>query len=111
MTASGATTIRPIRMSALQVCDVDDESDADRNERVAELVREQRGADLIALPDLWSHGGFAYETLAHRTGARLSGGTHLSSLTAEERCSRDTERPFPLDPGMTNRGSFRPRTI
>src|SRR3954463_1582530 len=32
----------------------------ERVERVAALVRDQRGADLVVLPELWAHGGFDY---------------------------------------------------
>jgi predicted amidohydrolase len=33
-----------------------------RVSRAADLVRSQRGADLVVLPELWAHGAFAYET-------------------------------------------------
>lgn len=40
----------------------DDESPADRVERVAELVRDQRGrADVVVLPELWHVGAFALQ--------------------------------------------------
>jgi predicted amidohydrolase len=38
----------------------------DRVRRVADLVRAQRGADLVLLPELWAPGGFAYRTWAER---------------------------------------------
>jgi predicted amidohydrolase len=63
----------------LQVCYADDESVTDRIERVAELVREQRGADLIVLPELWSQGGFAYETWADR--AETLNGPTISAIS------------------------------
>ena len=44
----------------------DDESVADRVDRVAALVRAQRGHDLVVLPELWAPGGFAYETWESR---------------------------------------------
>jgi predicted amidohydrolase len=34
---------------------------AARRERAAALVRDQRGADLVVLPELWAHGAFAGE--------------------------------------------------
>lgn len=53
-------------MHVLQVAYGDDEPVSERVERVAALVREQRGADLVVLPELWAHGGFAYRTWAER---------------------------------------------
>ena len=44
----------------------DDEPVAARIDRVAGLVREQRGADLVVLPELWSAGGFAYREWQER---------------------------------------------
>jgi predicted amidohydrolase len=35
-----------------------------RVSRAAGLVRQQRGADLVVLPELWAHGAFAYDTWA-----------------------------------------------
>ena len=34
----------------------------DRVARATALVRDQRGTDLVVLPELWAHGAFAYET-------------------------------------------------
>jgi predicted amidohydrolase len=39
---------------------------ADRVDRVAAIVRAQRGHDLVVLPELWAPGGFAYETWESR---------------------------------------------
>ena len=50
-----------MRVRAIQLAYGDDESLQGRTERVAGLVREQRGADLVVLPELWPHGGFAYD--------------------------------------------------
>ncbi|PWJ55822.1 Predicted amidohydrolase [Quadrisphaera granulorum] len=47
-------------MSVLQVGYDDDEPVAARVDRVAALVAEQRGADLVVLPELWAPGGFSY---------------------------------------------------
>ena len=44
----------------VQVAYGDDEGVADRVARVAALVREQRGADLVVLPELWAPTGFGY---------------------------------------------------
>jgi len=53
-----------VRASLLQI-DVDPkESVAARRERVAELVRQQAGADLVVLPELWTVGAFAASLFA-----------------------------------------------
>ncbi|MFC9844119.1 carbon-nitrogen family hydrolase [Streptomyces sp. NPDC060223] len=50
-----------MRASILQVDVKDTESVDSRRARVATLVREQAGADLVVLPELWTTGAFAYE--------------------------------------------------
>ncbi len=55
-----------MRVHVLQLAYGDDESVAERVERVAALVREQRGADLVVLPELWAHGGFDYRAWSER---------------------------------------------
>jgi predicted amidohydrolase len=55
-----------MRVHVVQVAYGDDETVAERVTRVADLVRAQRGADLVVLPELWPHGGFAYRTWAER---------------------------------------------
>ncbi|WP_406722589.1 carbon-nitrogen family hydrolase [Streptomyces althioticus] len=50
-----------MRASLLQVAVNEDESVDSRRRRVAALVREQAGADLVVLPELWTTGAFAYE--------------------------------------------------
>ena len=55
-----------MRVHVVQVAYGDDETVTDRIARVAGLVREQRGADLVVLPELWSHGGFSYQRLSER---------------------------------------------
>jgi predicted amidohydrolase len=49
-----------MRVHVVQVAYGDDEPVADRVTRVADLVRAQRGADLVVLPELWAPGGFSY---------------------------------------------------
>ena len=49
-----------MRVAVVQVAYGDDEPVEARVERVADLVRAQRGHDLVVLPELWSAGGFAY---------------------------------------------------
>jgi len=50
-----------VRASLLQIDVKPDESVDARRARVAELVRAQRGSDLVVLPELWPLGGFAYD--------------------------------------------------
>ncbi|MBP0461477.1 carbon-nitrogen family hydrolase [Streptomyces montanisoli] len=53
-----------MRASLLQIAVEPDESVDSRRARVAGLVRAQRGADLVVLPELWPVGAFAYESFA-----------------------------------------------
>ncbi|WP_329253951.1 carbon-nitrogen family hydrolase [Streptomyces sp. NBC_01478] len=53
-----------MRASLLQIAVEEDESVESRRGRVASLVREQAGADLVVLPELWTTGAFAYERFA-----------------------------------------------
>jgi predicted amidohydrolase len=55
-----------MRVAVVQVAYGDDEPMADRVQRVAQLVREQRGHDLVVLPELWAPGGFAYREWTER---------------------------------------------
>lgn len=48
------------RLALIQLGYGDDETQEQRTERVCALVREQAGADLVVLPELWSAGGFDY---------------------------------------------------
>ncbi|MEV6997339.1 carbon-nitrogen family hydrolase [Streptomyces sp. NPDC093982] len=50
-----------MRASLLQIDVNEGESVESRRLRVAALVREQAGADLVVLPELWTTGAFAYE--------------------------------------------------
>ena len=42
----------------------DDEALPARVDRMCGLIADQRGADLVVLPELWPNGGFAYQTWA-----------------------------------------------
>ncbi|MFD0316199.1 carbon-nitrogen family hydrolase [Streptomyces flavalbus] len=53
-----------MRASLLQIAVDDTESVDSRRQRVASLVREQAGADLVVLPELWTTGAFAYPDFA-----------------------------------------------
>lgn len=50
-----------MRASLIQIAVNDAESVTSRRSRVADLVREQAGSDLVVLPELWTVGAFAYE--------------------------------------------------
>ncbi|MEU5095960.1 carbon-nitrogen family hydrolase [Streptomyces sp. NPDC020996] len=50
-----------MRASLLQIAVNEGESVESRRRRVSSLVREQAGADLVVLPELWTTGAFAYE--------------------------------------------------
>ncbi|MFE4540808.1 carbon-nitrogen family hydrolase [Streptomyces scopuliridis] len=53
-----------MRASLIQIAVDPDESVDSRRRRAAALVRQQRGADLVVLPELWPVGAFAYESFA-----------------------------------------------
>jgi len=53
-----------VRASLIQIGVDEDESVEARRARAASLVREQAGADLVVLPELWTTGAFAYEAFA-----------------------------------------------
>ncbi|MEU9166854.1 carbon-nitrogen family hydrolase [Streptomyces sp. NPDC048420] len=50
-----------MRASLIQIAVDEGESVESRRRRVASLVRDQAGADLVVLPELWSTGAFAFE--------------------------------------------------
>ncbi|MFJ8789129.1 carbon-nitrogen family hydrolase [Streptomyces sp. NPDC102462] len=50
-----------MRASLIQIAVDEDESVQSRRRRVAAAVRQQAGADLVVLPELWTTGAFAYE--------------------------------------------------
>lgn len=72
------TSGRVFRVRAVQVSYDDAESVTDRVRRVADLVREQRGADLIVLPELWAPGYFYFSEWVSR--AELLDGPTVSVL-------------------------------
>ncbi|MFE7842643.1 carbon-nitrogen family hydrolase [Streptomyces sp. NPDC057474] len=53
-----------MRASLIQIGVDEDESVDSRRRRVASLVRDQAGADLVVLPELWTTGAFAFESFA-----------------------------------------------
>jgi predicted amidohydrolase len=72
-----------IQVRVLQVAYGDAEPVAERVARVAGLVREQRGADLIVLPELWAPGGFAFRAWGDR--AESLDGPTVAALSAAAR--------------------------
>ncbi|MFF4256276.1 carbon-nitrogen family hydrolase [Streptomyces sp. NPDC001663] len=50
-----------MRASLIQIAVDEGESVESRRQRVASLVREQDGVDLVVLPELWTTGAFAYQ--------------------------------------------------
>ncbi|MER6968783.1 nitrilase-related carbon-nitrogen hydrolase, partial [Streptomyces halstedii] len=70
-----------MRASLLQIDVNDDESVAARRRRVADLVRDQAGVDLVVLPELWTAGAFAYEEFAAEAEP-LDGPTHEAMAKA-----------------------------
>ncbi|MFF2522558.1 carbon-nitrogen family hydrolase [Streptomyces liangshanensis] len=72
-----------MRASLLQIAVDPDESVESRRLRVAALVREQRGADLVVLPELWPMGAFAYELFA--TEAETPDGPTFRAMSAAAR--------------------------
>ncbi|GAB2734817.1 carbon-nitrogen family hydrolase [Streptomyces bullii] len=64
-----------MRASLLQIAVDAGESVESRRRRVASLVREQAGADLVVLPELWTTGAFAYEDFG-REAEPLEGPTY-----------------------------------
>lgn len=69
-----------LNVRVIQVAYDDLEPVPDRVARVAQLVEEQRGADLVVLPELWAPGGFAFESWEERAEA-LDGPT-VTALSA-----------------------------
>ena len=55
-----------MRIAVIQLGYDDREPVADRVTRAANLVRAQVGHDLVVLPELWSPGGFSYQSWAER---------------------------------------------
>ncbi|MDQ0776019.1 putative amidohydrolase [Streptomyces aurantiacus] len=51
-----------MRASLLQIAVDEGESVDARRQRVASLVRQQTGSDLVILPELWTTGAFAFES-------------------------------------------------
>ncbi|MFB7931694.1 carbon-nitrogen family hydrolase [Streptomyces sp. NPDC056039] len=70
-----------MRASVIQIAVDEGESVESRRRRVASLVREQAGADLVVLPELWTTGAFAYEEFG-REAEPLDGPTYEAMAKA-----------------------------
>ncbi|QWB24388.1 MULTISPECIES: carbon-nitrogen family hydrolase [Streptomyces] len=70
-----------MRASVIQIAVDEGESVESRRWRVASLVREQAGADLVVLPELWTTGAFAYEEFG-REAEPLDGPTYEAMAKA-----------------------------
>ncbi|MGP4043315.1 carbon-nitrogen family hydrolase [Streptomyces sp. 2A115] len=93
-----------MRASLLQIAVVEGESVPARRQRVASLVREQAGADLVVLPELWTTGAFAYESFGAEAEplegptyevmakAASDAGVWLHAGSIPERAASDAER-------------------
>jgi len=76
----GAREPRTLDVRAIQLAYGDDEPVGERVQRAADIVRAQRGADLIVMPELWAPGYFTFESWADRAET-LEGGT-VAALAA-----------------------------
>ncbi|MEU9625564.1 MULTISPECIES: carbon-nitrogen family hydrolase [Streptomyces] len=70
-----------MRASVIQIAVNEDESVEARRRRVAAMVREQAGSDLVVLPELWTTGAFAYEAFG-REAEPLEGPTYEAMAKA-----------------------------
>lgn len=69
----------------LQIAYGDAEPVLQRVARVTDLVRQQRGADVVVLPELWAPGGFAYP--AWQDAAEGLDGSTVRALSAAARAA------------------------
>ncbi|MFH8367867.1 carbon-nitrogen family hydrolase [Streptomyces sp. NPDC018031] len=72
-----------MRASLIQIGVDPDEPVENRRVRSAALVREQAGADLVVLPELWTVGAFAYQSFA--AGAEPLDGPTARAMSAAAR--------------------------
>ncbi|MFJ5996983.1 carbon-nitrogen family hydrolase [Streptomyces sp. NPDC092370] len=70
-----------MRASVIQIAVNEDESVEARRQRAVTMVREQAGADLVVLPELWTTGAFAYEEFG-REAEPLEGPTYEAMAKA-----------------------------
>ncbi|SFB47625.1 Predicted amidohydrolase [Nocardioides alpinus] len=72
-----------LKVALLQVSYGDDEPLRDRVERVSQWVRGLEPTDLVLLPELWAHGGFA--SASWRTTAELVSGQTIAQMASVAR--------------------------
>ena len=72
-----------MRIAVIQLAYGDGEGLAARTARVAALVRQQEGHDLVVLPELWSAGGFDYRAWPDR--AQRVEGEVIAAMSAAAR--------------------------
>ncbi|MFI1165000.1 carbon-nitrogen family hydrolase [Streptomyces sp. NPDC020801] len=70
-----------MRASLIQIAVDEGESVESRRRRMAALVRDQAGADLVVLPELWTTGAFAFEEFG-REAEPLEGHTYEAMAKA-----------------------------
>jgi predicted amidohydrolase len=70
-----------VRASLIQIAVDEGESVVSRRGRVASVVREQTGSDLVVLPELWTTGAFAFEEFG-REAEPLRGPTYEAMAKA-----------------------------
>ncbi|ABL80134.1 MULTISPECIES: carbon-nitrogen family hydrolase [unclassified Nocardioides] len=83
MTSGDGSRTNRLRVALLQVAYGDDESLSDRVQRVSQWIREVGPADLVVLPELWAHGGFASTTW--RATAELMNGPTIAQMASVAR--------------------------
>ena len=98
-----------MRVALIQLGYDDGEPVAERVERAGALVRDQAGADVVVLPELWAPGGFAYQTWLDR--AEPVDGPTMSAMAAAARSAgvflhagSIVERPASGELGPEGRG-------
>lgn len=72
-----------MRVAVIQLAYDDTESVVDRTARVVELVRAQKGHDLVVLPELWPMGGFDYRAWSEK--AQTANGAVVEAISAVAR--------------------------
>ncbi len=86
------------QVALVQVASPDDESQADRIDRVEALLRAHAGPELFVLPELWSAGYFSFEdyearaealdgptvSMARRVARDLGAAVHLGSIVERD---------------------------
>jgi predicted amidohydrolase len=75
--------VTAVRVHVIQLESSLREQPADRLRRAVDLVRDQHGADLVVLPELWLSGGFAIDSFA--AAAEALDGPTVSAMSAAAR--------------------------